>query len=833
MNLMSRQIPSFASLRATSAILLAVLVFANAPVRGATTYTDTATQTTLVNGSLTIVYNKTTGLANYSLGGTARVRNLFSEFSWAGVTYKSKDYTSHTFSTADVATFTDGFGSGTRVTFVNTKAGSPNIRQNFYIYDGKPWFLIDVNVTHSSSVTCNYMSPIRCDSQAVNINGSTDKYVLIVPFDNDTWVRYNAQSVNGSGQGYEALAVYDNTSRNGVVFGSIYHDTWKTALWYWGTGNNLDQLQIYGGVANSSTRDTQSHGSISGTSIWSPKILAGYYADWRDGMEEFGRVNATQSGSMSWSGGVPFGWNSWGALGSGVTYAKVTAIANWIKTNLQSSAFSNNGTVYINLDSYWDSLNDTELANFVSVTHANGQKAGIYWAPFVYWGSDMARTVENSTYTYGNIVLKKYDGTVWGNSLDGAYPLDVTHPGTQDRINYFIDKFKNLGFEYIKLDFLTHGSLEGQHYSSSVTTGIQAYNQGMNYVRNRIAGSMFIDLAISPIFPAQYAHARRISCDVDGSIGKSEYELNSLSYGWWQNGSIYKYTDPDYAQLSSNLEEARSSVNAVAISGTVFLDSNDLTVTSQQNMALSLLRNNNVNGVGRKQKAFRALEGNTGSSAADSFVLNDNGTFYLALFNYSSTSGKSMSISLSRAGLSGMQAYTVANLWSGAISTVTGTLNVTLSASQSQLLRLTAGSALPDGTYKIVARHSGKALEASGTANGSAALQRTYNGGANQQWNLTNLGGGVYSIIGVQSGKALEVAGASTSDGAGIDINPYSGGNHQKWTITNLGTGYYRADAVNSSKSLDVAGGATNDGAGVIQWGWNGGNNQQWSFALP
>ena len=60
------------------ALILTLAVGAFAPARAATTYTDSATQTTLVNGSTTIVYNKSTGLATYSLGGTARLRNFFS-----------------------------------------------------------------------------------------------------------------------------------------------------------------------------------------------------------------------------------------------------------------------------------------------------------------------------------------------------------------------------------------------------------------------------------------------------------------------------------------------------------------------------------------------------------------------------------------------------------------------------------------------------------------------------------------------------------------------------------------------------------------------------------
>ncbi|MFF2090581.1 alpha-galactosidase [Paenibacillus sp. NPDC058174] len=655
-----------------------------------TTVDDVAGSTTITNGALKIVYNKSNGLADYYWSNVKKAGGMYSEFATTA-TFKSKDYTSHTFSTANVATFNDGFGTGTRITFVNTASGKADIRQNYYIYDGKPFFLTDTQVVSGTAISSNYMAPLKSDSGATSINSSANKRALNVPFDNDKWVRYDAKPANSSSVSYEAFATYDNDSRNGLVLGSISHDVWKTGIWYYGTGNNVTEMQVYGGVANSNTRDVDTHGKITGTSLWSPKIFVGYYADWRTGMEEYGQANATQNGAMSWSGGVPFGWNSWGSVQTNLNYNNAVATSNWIKNNIQNNNFSNNNTVYINLDSYWDNLSDTELTNYVNAVHANGQKAGIYWAPFVYWGDDMNQAVEGSSYKYGDIVLKKFNGTRWDKSLDGAYPVDPTHPGSKQRINYFIDKFKSKGFDYIKLDFLTHGSLEGIHYDNAVNTGIQAYNQGMAYVRDRIAGSMFISLSIAPLFPSQYGHARRISCDVYGDLNgdvSTEYLLNSLSYGWWQNGTVYKYTDPDHMVLKSNIEEARSRVNSGVIAGTVFLNGNDVTNTAQQAIVSQLMTNNAVNSVARLGKAFRAVEGNTGTAAADAFVLQDGSIYYIALFNFSTSASKNMSVSLSRAGLNGSQTYTVTDLWTGAVTTAQGTLSVALQPYQSKLVKL-------------------------------------------------------------------------------------------------------------------------------------------------
>src|SRR5690606_30196519 len=198
----------------------------------------------------------------------------------------------------------------------------------------------------------------------------------------------------------------------------------------------------------------------------------------------------------------------WGALKSNVTFDIIAETSHFFKDHLQH-VFHNQGRVYINLDSYWDNLNDTQLARLVELIRANGQIPGIYWAPFAYWGSNMKQFVEGTDYkyTYGDIVLRDENGNILP-TLDGAYAVDPTHPGTKQRIDHFIGRFKRLGFEYIKLDFLSHGALEGAHYDPQVMTGIQAYNQGMAYVLDQIDGTMIIAASIAPLFPSQYAHSR-------------------------------------------------------------------------------------------------------------------------------------------------------------------------------------------------------------------------------------------------------------------------------------------------------------------------------------
>ncbi|SFD99686.1 Ricin-type beta-trefoil lectin domain-like [Chitinophaga sp. CF118] len=142
---------------------------------------------------------------------------------------------------------------------------------------------------------------------------------------------------------------------------------------------------------------------------------------------------------------------------------------------------------------------------------------------------------------------------------------------------------------------------------------------------------------------------------------------------------------------------------------------------------------------------------------------------------------------------------------------------------------------LTNGTYKIINRNSGMALDVKGelTANGSSVQQWNYTGGNNQRWTLTSLGGDHYKIIGVQSGKSLDVAGQSLIDGGKIQLYDYSGGANQQWVITPTANGYYFIQGVQSGKVVNVPRQSTEAGTLIEQWTNDGGNNQQWSIQLP
>jgi hypothetical protein len=139
---------------------------------------------------------------------------------------------------------------------------------------------------------------------------------------------------------------------------------------------------------------------------------------------------------------------------------------------------------------------------------------------------------------------------------------------------------------------------------------------------------------------------------------------------------------------------------------------------------------------------------------------------------------------------------------------------------------------IADGTYKIINRNSGKALDCKGgaTANGTLVQQYTWNNTNAQKWTITGLGNGQYKIINVGSGRSLDVKDVSTAPAAILHIWDYVGWNNQKVNLVSPASGYYSLIFVHSGKVLDVQAGSLADNASIIQYGYHGGNSEQWQL---
>lgn len=606
-------------------------------------------------------------------------------------------------------------------TIRSTSPGLPDLLQRIWLYDGEPSIAIEAElVSKGAPVGTRHFDPVVVGGAgAIGIGQAKSLRFLHVPFDNDMWFRYNSIAVadikpEQAATSNEVTAIYDNTTRQALILGSITHDTWKTAIEGRATDGELTALDLYGGISSptgvrTDTHDTIPHGMVRGQHVVSPRIFIGSYADWRDGLEAYGAANATIHPALKWAAGAPMGWNSWAAYADKINDHRYLGAAAFMRDTLVPQGFSRNKVLYINLDAFWSNLDAVQLAEAVeeikAMRGADGThfEPGIYWTPFAYWSDDLDAYVEGTgmKYRYRDILLKAPDGSILPK-VDGGLAIDPSHPATKARTTYFLAQFQRLGFKYLKLDFLSHGALEGVHFDPAIQTGIEAYNLGMKQIVDEAGRQMFLSLSIAPLFPSGYGHARRLSCDTKGHIGggdqSTEYMLNSLTYGWWTGKNLY-ITDPDHVVLGDKADlgargvaEGKSRLLSAIVSGGMILDSSRL-ADDPQGMELARAVYDNLPWftVAAEEKTFRPIEGDTGDKAVDVFMRASTHGAYIAVFNYDEKQSRTFNVPLNRIdkALARTPSVTVIDVASGtALKPARDGLSIELQPSASTLLEL-------------------------------------------------------------------------------------------------------------------------------------------------
>jgi hypothetical protein len=653
-----------------------------------------ARQVVVDNGRVRLTVDRRSGLYEVRFGPEATISGVASEARLEdGRTRSTGDYSHHDVAAADIKNVRDGFGRGVEITVRHTTANGPELRQVFWVYQGRSEAFVRLEVSDGKPIASNYLAPIVTESP-VRLEHGSPLQTLFVPYDNDMYFRFRSDGW-GEGQGdgdgsYEVGAIYDDGSRHGLVVGSIDHEFWKSAVRFKRGGG----VRAFAGVTSKYTHDQEPHGMMRGREVRSPRMVMGWYGDWRLGLERYGDLNAVVKPPLPWKGAVPFGWNSWSGHKAKVSAHDVDVATDFVKDELPG--FRSGGTAYLNFDSFWDNLTRDQRVAFVRKAHAAGLKAGIYWTPFTCWGDIERRAI--GAYTFRDMALKDGKGTPLPQ-LDGGWPLDPTHPGTLDRIDRELKDFVDQGFDYVKLDFMSHGALEARHFDPRVASGTQAYAVGMQRIVDdlspkKIGRPFFISLSIAPMFPHGYAHSRRISCDAFANIGASEYLLNSTSYGWWPGGRLYRFNDPDSACVYQPLDEppvteaeARTRFTASAISGGMMIQGDDLTKPAARDRVKRLFENREILDLARRTPGFHPIDGDTATKAADAFVWVDGKTAYVAAFNYDKTRMKTRAVHLARLGLSDGR-WQAHDMWSGVDRSIEDQLDLRLAPMDCALVRL-------------------------------------------------------------------------------------------------------------------------------------------------
>lgn len=615
----------------------------------------------------------------------------------------SRTFTSHTYK---MEPFKNNFGTGKLYTFIHTEEkankmdkSSIQIEQLFYVFKNKDYFITELKVRSGDRkfTGSRYLAPLLTTDFQLNQKG--DNRALFVPYDNDMWARYDAAKLQKADfTSSEVSVFYNNDNNNGIVIGSLEHDVWKSGIQARGAASDkLSSLSMYGGYADSLvTHDHLQHGKVLARNgvCTSPKFMVGHFEDWRKGMNLFGQFNmiADPRYVFKWNHASPIVWNSWGVIQTKINLQKAKAVVDYFADTLKTFRNADH-TLFIDLDSFWDNMisggldgDVSKLREFVTYCKSKGFKPGVYWAPFVDWGR-YQRPIEGSKYNYESTWTRQNGETI---NTDGGRAMDPTHPGTQERISYTLTRLKKLGFQMIKIDFLGHGAVEGDHfYDPKVTTGMQAYREGMTYVDSVLDGQMLIYAAISPnLATARYVHMRRIACDAFSSIDNIEYTLNSTSYGWWQN-QMYDYIDADHVVFGNEPENInRARLTSSIITGTLTTGDDYGSNGQWKQVAQKLLQNKEVLKVAKFAEAFKPVEANTGNKAVNIFTHVLGGIKYVAVFNYASGSSN-FQIPLVKLGLPKNKQLRFRDIYSGKQYLIKeGYLNVQFDKPDAVLLKL-------------------------------------------------------------------------------------------------------------------------------------------------
>lgn len=177
------------------------------------------------------------------------------------------------------------------------------------------------------------------------------------------------------------------------------------------------------------------------------------------------------------------------------------------------------------------------LGDSIAAIRDSGRRAGVWLAPFsVGSRSDLAQRHPDW--------LTGPAGYNWGDDLVG---LDLTRPAVRDYLVEVFTGIRDLGADYLKLDFLYSGAVPASRLAD--VTGIEAYRSGLQLIRDVMGEEAYLLGCGAPILPSVgLVDAMRVSPDTfheggeDGSQGlRGRMSLEARA---WQHNRLWT-TDPD------------------------------------------------------------------------------------------------------------------------------------------------------------------------------------------------------------------------------------------------------------------------------------------------
>ena len=568
---------------------------------------------------------------------------------------------------------------------------------------------------------------------------------------------------------------------------------------------------------------------------------------------------ALLSGAKQTEAGPYMGWSDWSLQTT--TYSGYgTSWADQYELEVQSDELVNTlqpyGYDYVNIDSGWEGGFDSygrpiPGSNFsngipwiANIVHGNGQKLGIYWIPGV--GTDVYNAnppIYGTNYTVDQIVAQPLQtGDAFGS---WHLKIDFTKPGAQAYINSVVNQFASWGVDFIKLDGVVPGSDQSLSYCDD-RPDVEAYWNAIQQCGRPIWMTISWNISDGYIPTWQtYSNARRIDDDVE-AYGSTLTDWSAVSkrfgdaYNWapWAGNNGYNnnyphgsgWNDLDSIDIGNGAmdgltnDERRTVMSLWCIECAPLYTGDDLYHLDSYGM--SLLTDQNLINIDQAGNVATQVQG--GNSQVWS-APNGDGTYTVGVFNLSG-SAANVTVNFSSLGFTGY-ADVYDQWYSADKGIVSGSYTQYLTTHASTVFKITPLGPIAPGSHVLIPQNATSTrLDSAGggTENGNTVDIWTSNGGTNQSWIFTNVGGNVYKIQpSYDTGLVMEVANAGGS-GSLVNLWSDSGASNQRWAANAVSGGFTFTPQNASGTVLDVAGGG-GSGSNVDIWTSNGQSNQKWA----
>jgi len=687
----------------------------------------------LINPHILIAIDVHRGTLSYEAHGLRLIDKGQVGVSVEGTTYRSLDFSWATWNTTEIK---DQLGTGICATVESQPRDGLKMTLAITLYEDSRYAILELGVSNvgQRATTVHSLTPLSVApggaflrgisprSSVVFINGYTNVgYRGVVPIWPLPKLSVPATLEDGTGNlqvgdysGWWVHVVWNGKRRIAFVSGALTAEKWKTFIQL--KPDFLRNRFVHWQVDNLGSAVLPA-----GESFHSEKIFLGCYTDPLFGLEEYA-YSVREANGIRLREKVA-GWCSWPYYYRKITASDILRNAQFIKEKLGSRY------PYILIDSGWFTCRGDWAANekfpggmeeVARRIHQLGLKAGLWFAPFLV---DKESTLLQE---HPDWFVRQEDGSLYVYKQDmgspDRYVLDGSHPAVQEWLaQLFAKVVKEWGYEYLKLDFLHAGAVEGKRYNQSMT-GLQALREGLRAIRRGAGDEAYIQQAIGPFMaPIGILDESRVGMDTEFRLSATSttseipglnwqyalwYMRNNLA-GYFAQGNLFNIAPGEGMRLHPwSHEEAKTFIAFYALSGSIWL-AGDLTTLSEEKVLL--LTQDDVLALGKLHQAARPVDlfarpdRWAGIGSIDLFQYSqrltlrdlpriwhtsEGGKHYVGLFNWREHRSK-ITLRFSDIGLDPYAAYSVTDLWSGEkLGEYRGEITLVLDKHAHRLLRI-------------------------------------------------------------------------------------------------------------------------------------------------